>query len=257
MKTTNFLFLSMLIYFLGISNLAATSNEVAKITGKIANQKGEAVPYANVALVQMDGALVDGAVSDEYGNFLIESAKSAKVKLVISSIGYVSFSSEPFDLIPGINKDFGSLFISEEMTGLNEVTVKASRPEIIIQPDKTIINVEGTIMAEGSNALDVIGRSPGIYVDQDGNINLNGRTGVTVMINDRPTYMSATDLANFLRSMPADNIKSIEVINNPTSRFDAEGAAGVINIQLLQASLKDDTATIKQTTNPSTFDILT
>lgn len=222
----------MLIYFLGISNLAATPKEVAKITGKIANQKGEAVPYANVALVQLDGALVDGAVSDENGNFLIESTKSAKVKLVISSIGYVSFSSESFDLTPGINKDFGSLSISDEMTGLDEVTVKASRPEIIIQPDKTIINVEGTIMAEGSNALDVIGRSPGIYVDQDGTINLNGRTGVTVMINDRPTYMSATDLANFLRSMPADNIKSIEVINNPTSRFDAEGVAGVINIQL-------------------------
>lgn len=222
----------MLIYFLGISNLAATPKEVAKISGKIADQKGEPVPYANVALVLLDGGLVDGAVSDENGDFLIESTKSAKVKLVISSIGYVSFSSEPFDLVPGNSKDFGTLSISDEMTGLDEVTVKASRPEIIIQPDKTIINIEGTVMAEGSNALDVIGRSPGIYVDQDGNINLNGRTGATVMINDRPTYMSATDLANFLRSMSADNIKSIEVINNPSARFDAEGSAGVINIQL-------------------------
>lgn len=232
MKTSTFLFLSMLIYFLGISNLAATPKEVAKITGKITDQKGEAVPYANVALILLDGALVDGAVSDENGNFLIESTRTAKVKLVVSSIGYASFSSDPFDLIPGKNKDFGTLTISDEMTGLDEVTIKASRPEIIIEPDKTIINVEGTVMAEGSNALDVIGRSPGIYVDQDGNINLNGRTGATVMINDRPTYMSAIDLANFLRSMSADNIKSIEVINNPSSRFDAEGSAGVINIQL-------------------------
>lgn len=232
MKTTNFLFLSMLIYFLGISNLAATPKEVAKISGKITDQKGEPVPYANVALVLLDGGLVDGVVSGENGDFLIESTKTGKVKLVISSIGYSSFSSEPFDLIPGISKDFGKLSISDEMTGLDEVTVKASRPEIIIEPDKTIINVEGTVMAEGSNALDVIGRSPGIYVDQDGNINLNGRAGATVMINDRPTYMSATDLANFLRSMSADNIKSIEVINNPSSRFDAEGSAGVINIQL-------------------------
>lgn len=232
MKTTNFLFLSMLIYFLGISNLAATPKEVARITGKITDQKGEPVPYANVALVQLDGGLVDGAVSDEDGRFLIESTKTAKVKLVVSSIGYVSFSSEPFDILPGISKDFGNLSISDEMTGLDEVTVKASRPEIIIEADKTIINVEGTVMAEGANALDVVGRSPGIYVDQDGNINLNGRTGATVMINDRPTYMSATDLANFLRSMSADNIKSIEVINNPSARFDAEGSAGVINIQL-------------------------
>ena len=232
MKTANFPFLALLVYFLGVSNLAAAPKEVSKISGKISDQSGEAVAYANVALVQLDGSLVDGAVSDEKGNFLIESTKTAKVKLVISSIGYKNFSSEPFNLTPGLIKDFGSLSVTNEMTGLDEVTVKATRPEIIIEPDKTIINVEGTVMAEGSNALDVIGRSPGIYVDQDGNINLNGRTGATVMINDRPTYMSATDLANFLRSMPAENIKSIEVINNPSSQFDAEGSAGVINIQL-------------------------
>ena len=232
MKTTSFIFLTFLIYLLGISNLAAQPKEVAKISGKVEDQKGQPVPYANVALISVDGGLVDGAVSDEDGNFLIESVKSAKVKLVISSIGYHTFSSEVFELQPGIAKDFGKLKIEDEMTGLDEVTVKASRPEIIIEPDKTIVNVEGTVMAEGSNALDVIGRSPGIYVDQDGNINLNGRTGATVMINDRPSYMSATDLANFLRSMPADNIKSIEVINNPSARFDAEGSAGVINIQL-------------------------
>jgi hypothetical protein len=232
MKTSYFLFLSMLIYFLGISNLAATPKEVAKIAGKIIDQKGEPVPYANVALIQLDGGLVDGAVSDENGVFLIESTKTTRVKLVISSIGYLTYSTEPFDLVPGTDKNFGTLTVSGEMTGLDEVTVKASRPQIIIEPDKTTINVEGTVMAEGSNALDVIGRSPGIYVDQDGNINLNGRTGATVMINDRPTYMSAIDLANFLRSMPADNIKSIEVINNPTARFDAEGSAGVINIIL-------------------------
>jgi hypothetical protein len=87
-------------------------------------------------------------------------------------------------------------------------------------------------MAEGANALDVLGRSPGVFITSDGSINLNGRTGVTVMINDRPMYMSAADLTSFLRSMSADNIKSIEVITSPSARFDAEGAAGVINIQL-------------------------
>ncbi|GAA0877585.1 outer membrane beta-barrel family protein [Algoriphagus jejuensis] len=232
MKTANFPFFALLVYFLGVSNLAASPKEVSKISGKIADQTGEAVPYANVALIELDGGLVAGAVSDENGHFLIESTKTAKVKLVISSIGYQTFSTESFDLTEGLIKDFGSLSIVNEATGLDEVTVKASRPEIIIEPDKTVINVEGTVMAEGSNALDVVGRSPGIYVDQEGNINLNGRNGATVMINDRPTYMSSTDLANFLRSMPAENIKSIEVINNPSSRFDAEGSAGVINIQL-------------------------
>ncbi len=231
MKTTNFIFLTLFTYLLGISNLAA--KEISRISGKVVDQKGQAVAYANVALIAAQGGgLIDGAVSDEEGNFLIESVKSSSVMLVISSIGFKQFESESFDLTPGLEKNMGPLTIEDEMTGLEEVTVKATRPEIIIEADKTIVNVEGTVMAEGSNAFDVIGRSPGVYVDQDGNIILNGRSGVTVMINDRPTYMSALDLSNFLRAMPAENIKSIEVINNPSSRFDAEGSAGVINIRL-------------------------
>ncbi|WP_296705593.1 outer membrane beta-barrel protein, partial [Algoriphagus sp.] len=231
MKTTNLLFLTLFTYLLGMSNLAA--KDVSKISGKILDQNGQTVPYANVALIAVqDGHLVDGAVSDEDGLFLIESTKTEKVKLVISSIGFKPFESEAFDLKPGIIKEMGEVVVQDEATGLEEVTVQSTRPEIIIEPDKTIVNVEGTVMAEGATALDVIGRSPGIYVDQDGIINLNGRTGVVVMINDRQTYMSATDLANFLRAMPADNIKNIEVINNPSARFDAEGSAGVINIKL-------------------------
>lgn len=231
MKTANYLFLTLFVYLLGLSNLAA--KEVSRISGKILDQKGAPVAYANVALIAVEGnGLIDGAVSDEDGSFIIESVKSAKVSLVVSSIGFSTYTSEPFELTPGLIKDMGTVNIQDEMTGLDEVTVKSTRPEIIIEPDKTVVNVEGTVMAEGSNALDVIGRSPGVYVDQDGIINLNGRSGVVVMINDRQTYMSATDLANFLRSMPADNIKSLEVINNPSARFDAEGAAGVINIKL-------------------------
>ncbi len=231
MKTTNIIFFTILIYLLGISTLAA--KEVTKISGKVLDQKGQAVPYANIALIQAAaGGLVDGAVSNEDGEFLIETLKTGEVKLVISSIGFTAFESTTFELTPGLIKEMGTITIEDEMTGLKEVTVQSTRPEIIIQPDKTIVNVEGTVMAEGSNVLDVLGRSPGIYVDQDGIINLNGRAGVVVMINDRQTYMSAVDLANFLRAMPADNIKSVEVITNPSARFDAEGSAGVINIIL-------------------------
>lgn len=234
MKTANYLFITLFIYLLGMCNFAqGASKEISKISGTVVDQSGTPVPFANVALIATDGqGLVDGAVSDEEGRFLIESIKTAKVQLVVTSIGFSTYTSEAFDMKPGMIKDLGKLTIEDEMTGLDEVTVQSTRPEIIIEPDKTVVNVEGTVMAEGSNALDVIGRSPGIYVDQDGIINLNGRAGVVVMINDRQTYMSATDLANFLRAMPADNIKSIEVINNPSARFDAEGSAGVINIRL-------------------------
>ena len=232
MKTRHFLFLAFFVYLLGISTLAAQTNQSALLRGTITNQKGEPVPYANAALLSPEGVLLEGAVTDEAGNFSIATTKIARVKLVVSSLGYTSFSSKEFELLAGLQKDFGTLVLADEVTGLDEVTVKASRPQIIIEPDKTIVNVEGTLMAEGANALDVLGRSPGVFITTDGSINLNGKTGVTVMINDRPMYMSAADLTSFLRSMPADNIKSIEVMTSPSARFDAEGAAGVINIQL-------------------------
>jgi hypothetical protein len=232
MKTRHFLFLAFFVYLLGISTLAAQTIQSALLRGIITNQKGEPVPYANAALLSPEGVLLEGAVTDEAGAFSISTTKTARVKLVVSSLGYTSFTSEEFELQAGLQKDFGTLVLADEVTGLDEVTVKATRPQIIIEPDKTIVNVEGTVMAEGANALDVLGRSPGVFITSDGSINLNGRTGVTVMINDRPMYMSAADLTSFLRSMPADNIKSIEVITSPSARFDAEGAAGVINIQL-------------------------
>jgi hypothetical protein len=232
MKTRHFLVLAIFVYLLGMSTLAAQPNQSALLRGTITNQKGEPVPYANVALLSPEGVLLEGAVTDEAGNFSISTTKTARVKLVVSSLGYISFTSEEFELQAGLQKDFGKIILADEVTGLDEVTVKATRPQIIIEPDKTIVNVEGTVMAEGANALDVLGRSPGVFITSDGSINLNGRTGVTVMINDRPMYMSAADLTSFLRSMPADNIRSIEVITSPSARFDAEGAAGVINIQL-------------------------
>jgi hypothetical protein len=237
MKTRHFLFLAIFIYLLGISTLTAQSNSATLLRGTITNQKGEPVAFANVALLSTDSLLVEGAVSDEAGSFSISSTKTAQVKLVISSLGYKTYTSEVFELQQGLVKDFGTIVLADELTGLDEVTVKASRPQIIIEPDKTIVNVEGTVMAEGANALDVLGRSPGVFITSDGSINLNGRTGVTVMINDRPMYMSAADLTSFLRSMSADNIKSIEVITSPSARFDAEGAAGVINILLKKNSV--------------------
>ncbi|WP_194775243.1 TonB-dependent receptor [Pararhodonellum marinum] len=236
MKLSNQIFTALFFFLLGLSHLAA--KEEGFISGQVKDQTGKVLPYANVALVEISsGALLTGAVSDEEGRFSISSTKESKVKIVVSSIGFETFESEPFDLKPGMKKDFGTLTIQEELAALGEVTIQAARPEITIEADKTTINVEGTVMAEGNTALDVVGRSPGVYVDPDGNINLNGRSGVTLMINDRQMYMSAEDLANFLRAMPAENIKSIEVINNPTSRFDAEGAAGVINIKLKKNNL--------------------
>ncbi|SEJ04346.1 TonB-dependent Receptor Plug Domain [Cyclobacterium xiamenense] len=232
MNFTRYIFTTAFFFLLGLSHLAAQEQSAA-VTGSVRDEADASVPFANVLLLEAaTGDLVTGAVTDEAGNFLLTTPYPQELILGISSIGFESFRSQPFRLNPGTKKDFGSLRLESEMAGLDEVTVNAARPNVLIQADKTVVTVEGTVMAEGNNALDVIGRSPGVFVDADGNIQLNGRTGLIVLIDDRQTYMSAADLANFLRAMPADNIRSIEVIQNPPAKYDAEGAAGVINLVL-------------------------
>ena len=231
MKIPHQICLSLFLFLLGLSHVVA--QDKSTLSGQVKESSGNGLPFANVSLFEsVSGNLITGAVSDENGKFQISTTASGKAILSVSSIGFITLQSEEIVLRPGMKKDMGTLEVKEEVSALDEVTVKSSRPEVIIEADKTIINIEGTVMAEGNTALDVIGRSPGVYVDADGNINLNGRSGVIVLLDDRQTYMSAEDLANFLRAMPADNIKSIEVISNPPARFDAEGAAGVLNIRL-------------------------
>ncbi|MEX2514383.1 MAG: TonB-dependent receptor, partial [Cyclobacteriaceae bacterium] len=219
--------------FLSLLNHLAAQSALSTIQGSVIDESGISLPYANIVLLEDEsGDLISGSMTDEEGLFSLQISAHGKVFLKVSTIGYHSHQSEPFILNPGIKKDLGPLTLSREITDLEAITVNAAKPSVLIQADKTIVSIEGTVMAEGNNALDVVGRSPGVYVDGDGNINLNGRSGVIVLLDERPTYMSAEDLANFLRAMPADNIKSIEIINNPPAKYDAEGAAGVINLVL-------------------------
>lgn len=237
MKISTQVFITFFAFLLGLSETAAQSVR-NNLTGHVTASEGEALPYTNVALIKKDAdAFVTGTITDEEGHFSLEVSFSGEAYLRITSIGYETLETETFKLDGKTQKDFGRINLQEESSMLSEVTVKIARPQVVIEADKTVVNVEGSALAEGNTALDVIGRSPGVFVDADGNINLNGKSGVIVMIDDRQTYMSAGDLANFLRAMPADNIKSIEVINNPSSRFDAEGAAGVINIKLKKNDL--------------------
>lgn len=237
MNFTRYIFATVFFYLLGLSHLAA-QDQTAQVAGTVLDENETPLPFTNVFLLDAgEKQLITGAITDEQGNFYLSTSARLSVILGVSTIGYDSFHSKPFQLKPGEKKNFSTIRLAVQVSGLEEVTVRAARPDVLIQADKTVVNVEGTVMAEGNNALDVIGRSPGVFVDADGNINLNGRTGVIVLIDDRQTYMSAEDLAHFLRSMPADNIRSIEVIQNPPAKYDAEGAAGVLNLVLKKNNL--------------------
>jgi hypothetical protein len=114
---------------------------------------------------------------------------------------------------------------------LTNIVVNSQRKPIERRADKTIVNVDAFISNTGSNALEVLEKSPGVEVDNNDAISLKGKSGVVIYIDDKPTYLSGTDLANYLKSMPASMLDKIEIMTTPPARYDAAGNAGVINIK--------------------------
>ena len=124
------------------------------------------------------------------------------------------------------------LKLSKQTESLGNVTVVASKPIVEVKADKTILNVEGTINAVGSNALELLRKSPGVMLDKDENISLAGKNGVQVYIDNRPSPLTGADLATYLKTLQSSQIEAIELITNPSAKYDAAGNAGIINIRL-------------------------
>jgi outer membrane receptor protein involved in Fe transport len=174
-----------------------------------------------------------GTITDSQGQYSFTGVEKGSYDLAVSLIGYSTKT------ISGIaitehrpNVEVGTIQLRMTATNLKEVNVQAMRPTITQEADRMVVNVEGTAMAAGNTAFTVLARSPGVFVDAEGNIQLNGRSGVTVMIDGRLTYLSARDLRAMLEGMSAENIKNIEIITNPSAKYDAEGTSGILNINL-------------------------
>ncbi|WP_089319426.1 outer membrane beta-barrel protein [Pontibacter ummariensis] len=218
--------------------LEAYSQTSGTLSGSIKNERNAPVGFANVVLLQAaDSAFVAGMVADVEGNFTIPSPKAGSYTLRVSALGYSSWLSAPFAVSgPAFSKSFGSIVLTEDTQLLKEVSVQAFRPPIVQHADKMVVNVEGTSLAAGTTAFEVLSKAPGVFIDQEGNIRLNGKGGAQLMLDGKLTYLSAKDLRAILQSMPADNIKDLEIITNPSAKYDAEGTSGIININLKKNS---------------------
>ncbi|PRY09671.1 outer membrane receptor protein involved in Fe transport [Pontibacter ummariensis] len=227
----NLFLLSLLLLF--CSSLSFAQN-TGKLTGVLLDENAQAVGFANVAVLDAATAkVVTGAIADMDGKFLIQTPAKGKYLLQVSALGYVETQTAPFEVSgPAFSKDFGTLVVKADVKALAEVQIETMRPTVTTHPDKMVVSVEGTALASGSTAYEVLTKSPGVWVDQDGNIQLNGKTGVQVMINGKRSFLSGKDLQNLLQGMTAENLKDLEIITNPSSKFDAEGASGIININL-------------------------
>lgn len=204
------------------------------LSGSLMDQKEESIPFATVAVMQMpDSTLVTGSTTEMDGTFNLKSPDSGKYLLRFSGIGFETVFTPLFEITTSnFSRDFGSFVMQEEMNALNEVMIKTWRPRVKVENGKMVMKVEGTAVASGQTAYDILGRAPGVSVGQNGDFMINGNKGVSVMLDGRLTYLSAKELQTLLESMPAENIEEIEVIQNPSAKYDAEGTAGILNINL-------------------------
>lgn len=200
-----------------------------KITGTVVDVASkQPVEFATIAVKDEGGAVIDGAVADEKGKFSVARLASGKYIVTISFIGYET--QEIPVTIERKDVDMGTISLKEEAAILNEVVVEGQRALIEEKVDRLVYNAENDATAQGGDATDVLRRVPMLSVDLDGNVSLRGNSNILVLINNKPSSIMASSVADALKQIPADQIKSVEVITSPSARYDAEGSSGIINI---------------------------
>ena len=200
------------------------------IKGSVTDTKGSPMPFVTISVLDKDSSLITGAITDEQGKYSIESpslvGRAGEGFLVQASyIGY--------------QKTFGGpdFVLREETERLAEVEVKAKKPLIERQMDKLVVNVSASPLAAGSNGNDILRRSPGVRIDKDGNITVNGK-GVEIWIDGKPSYLSGQQLKAMLDGTDGNTIEKIEIISNPSAKYDASGQGGIINIKTKRNMMK-------------------
>ena len=200
---------------------------------------GENIEYATVALLKAtDSSLVNGTVSESNGHFSL-SAPYGRYILRVTFMGYDTWYYKDFVILSEKHREVnvGKVQLKTTGTMMEAVEITAERSMVEYQLDKRVVNVDKNIVAGGGTATDVLEQVPSVAVDNDGNVTLRGSTNVKVLVNGRPSELLSSDLASLLEQIPASTVENVEVITNPSAKYDPEGMSGIINIKL-----KDKTA---------------
>ncbi len=223
--------LSIIAIFISLTVFAQSS-----VKGRIVDQDNQAVDFASVFIFSAkDSTLFKAGYSEQNGNFQLDITQAGTYFLKTNIIGYKDYKSEAFDISTSEVRTFPDVIIYQLSNELAEVTVKTTRPLVEIKADKTIFNVEGTINATGQNGLELLRKAPGVVLDNNNNISVKGRSGVQIFIDGKPAPFSGDDLANYLKNLQSSQIQSIDIITNPSSKYEAAGTAGIIDIRLKKA----------------------
>lgn len=226
--------ISTIICLLLIANLGlfAENNPSSKgkIKGVVLNKKdNKPIEYATIALYNAKtGELIDGSISDYLGQFKINSPVIGEYYLSVKFLGFKEYKSQSFT-VDGHDKNLhlGNFLLENASANLDEFEVVEKKAAIEYRIDKKVVNVDKQITAEGGTAVEILENVPSVQVDVEGNVSLRGSTSFTVLIDGKPTVLEASDA---LRQIPSSNIENIEIITNPSVKYDPDGATGIINI---------------------------
>jgi iron complex outermembrane receptor protein len=222
----------ILSVFIFLFSAFCVLGQEVKIKGKVSDGKENTpLEFANIALMTIgDSALVTGTMSDSEGNFEFNT-KPGEYILRVGFIGYLEFFEKlAFGEKNSIN--LGTIILEQDAQNLDEVVVEGVTSMFQSDIDKRVYNVENSIVAEGATASELLSTLPSIQVDEEGGITMRGSGSILIYINGRPSNLSGDDAESILSQFPANSIKSVELITNPSSRYDATGVGGIINIIL-------------------------
>lgn len=206
--------------------------QAQNISGLVKDEKGKAINGASITLQKAkDSAVVKIAVADNEGKYSFTSIANGKYFVTVTAVNYAAKKSIVFELNSN-DVTVPEVVLSKAVKQLEGVTVTARKPMIEVKADKTILNVENTINSVGNDALELLRKAPGVTLDKDDNVSLSGKNGVQIYIDGRPSPLAGKELADFLRTLQSSQIEAIEIITNPSAKYDAAGNAGIINIKL-------------------------
>lgn len=222
--------IALLAFNVGFGQAPTTGN--GKISGVVKDStNAQAVEFANVALIDpATNKPVNGAVADDKGKFTINKVAAGRYIIEVSFIGYgtkripVNITDKKKDI------ELGNISIASDDKVLKEVVIEGQKNLVEEKVDRTIYNAENDQTSKGGDATDVLRKVPMLSVDLDGNVSMRGSQNIRVLINNKPSTIAANSVADALKQIPADQIKTVEVITSPSAKYDAEGSGGIINI---------------------------
>ncbi|QKJ28928.1 TonB-dependent receptor [Mucilaginibacter mali] len=221
-------------------NLASAQTPQGKISGQVFDAAKQPAIAATIVLVRFkDSSTVKTTLADAQGRFVFDKIAAGDYRVNITAVGFQKYRSAKVALgetVPAI--ELPSINLKPGTSTLKEVAITAQKPFIELKADRTVVNVGASITNAGANALEALEKAPGIIVNDDGTISYKGKTGLQIMIDNKPSYLSGEALANYLRSLPASVLDQIELMPNPPAQYDASGTAGIINIKTKRFKIK-------------------